>query len=245
MDDSLRDIYNRFGSESLDFDPRKDELKLLSNISFSYIYWFVLIYILTISQSARASRTWDIFLCIGVMITEVTLCLTDTSLPTWVPFNLTEYELVKWLHALLPGVISALRAIAEYSYADVDQQCGALLESILEQQKVRNCRYHITTSETSIKFDTKQGIDEILSRLIPLIEDMSAHGGGTSSTAMAGELHSSGVHAKLEELQNCVRKAQEAAAVNMEVLKKSSTNFLSKYYWLVFVLLYAGVYLSQ
>ena len=140
MDDETRDLYNRFGENSLDFDPRKDELKLLSNIGFVYIQWFVVVYILTIPELTRASRTWIIFVCIGMIVTEVMLCLTDTKLPDYAPFNLTEHELISLLHAIFPGIISSLLAIAAYFYIDIDRQCSILLTYIAAQQKVGRLR---------------------------------------------------------------------------------------------------------
>ncbi len=68
MEDQERDAYNRFGVDGVAFDPRKDELKLLSNIAYKYVAWFVLLYALTLPPAARSSRTWDIFLGIGARI---------------------------------------------------------------------------------------------------------------------------------------------------------------------------------
>ena len=41
MDEGKRDIYNRFGEEFLQFDPRQDDLKLLSSVAATYVYWGV------------------------------------------------------------------------------------------------------------------------------------------------------------------------------------------------------------
>lgn len=143
MDDETRDLYNRFGENTLDFDPRKDELKLLSTIGFVYIQWFVVVYILTIPELTRASRTWIIFACIGMIVIEVMLSLTDTKLPDYTPFNLTEYELISLLHGIFPGIISSLLAIAAYFYIDIDRQCSILLTYIAAQQKVIRIAYLI------------------------------------------------------------------------------------------------------
>jgi DnaJ-class molecular chaperone len=42
MDEQQRDLYNRFGDSNLKFDPRQDELKLLSGIAAVYIFWLVI-----------------------------------------------------------------------------------------------------------------------------------------------------------------------------------------------------------
>ena len=136
MDDQLRDLYNRFGENHLDFDPRKDELKLLSNIGFSYIKWFIIIYILTIPPLTRASRTWIIFVCIGMIISEVMLSLTETKLPDYMPFNITEYELIEIIHSVFPGIVATLLTIAAYFYIDVDRQCSFILSFVASQHKV-------------------------------------------------------------------------------------------------------------
>ena len=140
MDESLRDIYNRFGEEHLSFDPRKDELKLLSNISYKYIYYFVILYLISIPQSSRVCRTWCIFLLIGLIVIEVTLGLTDTSLPDWVPFNVTEYEFVEILLNYTPAIFMILKCISEYIFIDIDLQCQLLLHNVYDQQKVSRVR---------------------------------------------------------------------------------------------------------
>lgn len=137
MDETLRDVYNRFGENALaDLDPRKDELKLLSDLAFTYIIWFIVIYILTLDPSARAARTWGIFAVIGMVATEVTFCLTETNLPKDVPFNLTEFEVIEWMHLLFPGILLLMQAVSQYTYVDIDRQCSLILCSVVEQQKV-------------------------------------------------------------------------------------------------------------
>lgn len=59
MDESTRDMYSRFGAmESYEFDPRKDELKLLSDIAMNYLFWMVVVYVMTLPVSSRSCRTW-------------------------------------------------------------------------------------------------------------------------------------------------------------------------------------------
>eukprot|EP01036_Dinobryon_divergens_P032264 gene32264-41815_t len=41
MDETQRDIYNRFGERDLTFDPRKDEIKLICDIGVTYVFWVV------------------------------------------------------------------------------------------------------------------------------------------------------------------------------------------------------------
>ena len=137
MDEAQRDLYNRFGEKSLNFDPRKDELKILSDIAYQYVYFFILLYVLSISESTRAMRTWGSFLLIGMIITEVTLSLTETTLPVWMPFNMTEKQFMLWIYQLFPVLLLVLQCLAEWLYVDVNYQCSLLLQHILVQQKVR------------------------------------------------------------------------------------------------------------
>lgn len=217
MDEQQKDLYDRFGPEKLNFDPRKDELKLLSDIAFRYVYWFVLVYVITIPETSRASRTWDIFVCIGMMIAEVTLCLTESKLPTQVPLNLTEFEMIELLHALCPTLIALLSVAAEYVFVDVDKQCAILLSFLAQQQR---------------------DIDLILLMLTPMVEEM------TGETTISPESLSTTKYG-IAELQDKIRLSQRATAASIDVLKNSNSNFLSKYYWVIFVLMYFGVYLFQ
>jgi hypothetical protein len=137
MDESQRDIYNRFGLESLAFDPRLDELKLLSTLSALYLYWLVATYIITIPIAGKASRTWIAIFGIGVVILEISLCLTESSLPSWTPSTLTEHELVGHIHSIFPAVIIAFANLATSLYVDIDKTSIGVLKELTQQQKVR------------------------------------------------------------------------------------------------------------
>lgn len=136
MDESQRDIYNRFGSESLAFDPRLDELKLLSGLGAVYLFWIVSTYIFTIPIAARASRTWIAIFGIGLLVLEISLCLTESSLPDWMPATLTEQELMRRLHSVFPAIIAALAALATSMYVDIDKTSIAVLGKLSQHQKV-------------------------------------------------------------------------------------------------------------
>ena len=53
------------------------------------------------------------------------------------------------------------------------------------------------------------------------------------------------IKSHINELQNRVRVSQSYALSNMEILKNANTNIASKYYWVVFILMYVVVYLAQ
>lgn len=139
MDEEHRDIYNRFGGDSLEFDPRKDELKLISDVAVQYLFWAVTGYVMTIPAGARASRTWIMILGVVMLAVEVSFKLTETALPVWAPENMTEHELVFYLHAAFPLLIAALRILAEALYVDADQTSFLVLKELYMHQKVCLC----------------------------------------------------------------------------------------------------------
>lgn len=136
MDEGQRDVYNRFGLDSLAFDPRLDELKLLASLAAVYLFWLVSTYIITIPIGSRAARTWVAIFGIGVLILEISLCLTESSLPSWTPATLTEQELMRHIHSIFPAVIIAFANLATYLYVDIDKTSIAVLKQLSQHQKV-------------------------------------------------------------------------------------------------------------
>ena len=136
MDETKREIYNRFGSSALDFDPRSDELKLLVGLGIVYLFWGVVVYVATFPKGARACRTWVTIVLIAMAIGEVFLCLTETTLPTWMPGTTTEHEFVKIMHSVFPAVLVWLRCISEYVYVDVEECTRIVLSEVNKHQKV-------------------------------------------------------------------------------------------------------------
>jgi len=135
MEESKRDLYNRFGEENIDFDPRQDEIKLLSSVAVNYIFWGVISYIATIPTTGRAARIWISVIVIMVFAIEVFLCLTETTLPKALPPYLTEHEFILYLHSGLPAVIALLRLLADYLFVDVEKLTIDGLLEISKQQK--------------------------------------------------------------------------------------------------------------
>jgi hypothetical protein len=145
MDEGQRDVYNRFGLDSLAFDPRLDELKLLSSLAAVYLFWLVSTYIVTIPIGSRAARTWVAIFGIGVLILEISLCLTESSLPSWTPATLTEQELMRNIHSIFPFIIIAFANLATYLYVDIDKTSIAVLKQLSQHQKV--CLYQLTNRD--------------------------------------------------------------------------------------------------
>lgn len=222
MDESQRDIYNRFGDRTLDFDPRKDELKLISDMGIVYLFWILTVFVLTVPAGARASRTWMGILGVVVMVLEVCFCLTETSLPEWFPQSITEYELMFYLHSLFPCFAVALRCVAEYLYVDVDATSIAVIREINNHQKVMNAML------------------QQLQEVAELEKTISKEASSLEDDVRLDELQN-----KLLELRDGMEQASDNSSKFIEALKKCSTNPGANYYWIIFVLIYGGVYFMQ
>lgn len=136
MNEEYRDMYNRFGGDDFEFDPRKDEIKLITDLAVEYIFLGITAYLMTLPAGARASRTWITIIGILMLATEVTFKLTDAVIPNWMPQGLTEYELVYYIHSLFPLTVALLRILAETLYIDADQTSLSILKEVYYQQKV-------------------------------------------------------------------------------------------------------------
>jgi hypothetical protein len=136
MDESQRAIYDRFGEAHIESDPRLDELKLLSSIAAVYLFWAVITYMFTLPVGAQAARSWITILGVILLIAEVVLCITETSLPSWLPDKITEGELILYIHLGFPAAIALLRCLSEYLYVDIDKVSVDVLTQITNHQKV-------------------------------------------------------------------------------------------------------------
>ncbi len=136
LDENLRDIYNRFGVDHLDFDPRKDELQLVADVSIEFLFWGMIVYVMTLTTGGRASRSWIAVAGIVLLIVEVLFLMTESIIPNWLPHTLTEYELLFYLRTGFVFVIALLTILSELVYVDVDHTATAVLKEIFEHQKV-------------------------------------------------------------------------------------------------------------
>lgn len=152
MDEELREAYNRFGEAALQFDPRKDELKLMTDIGLVYIFWIFCGYLFTLPVASQASRTWMVILGIALFAVEIAFSLFAMNIPdlgagvapsndsmiltTWLPVTLTEYELIFYLHSTFPFILALLRLLAQWLYVDRDETSIAVLKQICSHQKV-------------------------------------------------------------------------------------------------------------
>lgn len=216
MDEKQRDIYNRFGDENLEFDPRQDEIKLLTETVVVFLGWGVTAYTFTIPSGARSCRTWVAIGGLVLLALEIAFILTESVLPSnlgILPKFLTEYEFNLFCHSLFSLVIAALRCLGEAYYVDADKTSILVLEGVIESQK---------------KMDLLlQHLQQALSRTDTKIEDRLD------------------VKSELEELQQTIETNHQQASKIVEDLKNSSNSIGSNYYWIVFVVMYGGIYLLQ
>lgn len=137
MDETTRDLYNRFGTMDVSLDPRKDEMKLVVDVGIVYLFWGVVTYVMSLPMAARASRTWSAIAILFIFALEVCFCLTEAVLPVWmIPAYLTEYELNYYLHTAFPMVLAGLRCVAEYLYVDSDATSMLVITELTKNQKV-------------------------------------------------------------------------------------------------------------
>ncbi len=148
MDGSTRDIYNKFGPDNITFDPRKDELNLISGIATNYIFWAVMIYLMTVGKPFQVGRTWIVVMMIFFLIIEVFICLTETTLPAWFPEYMTEYEFILLVHSAFPCIIAGLCLLAKYLYVDIEKYTVDTLMYLITQQKVGTTIFIYTHSIT-------------------------------------------------------------------------------------------------
>ena len=131
-----RDVYNYFGEEGLKSDPRIDEIQLIIQISLSYMTWAAVVLFSTFPHACRACRPWALVSLVLMITTEISLCVSHGSIPSWLPFNITEHELVEWMHALFPSLFLVLRAISVTYYLNTDAISLLLSLNIQNHQTV-------------------------------------------------------------------------------------------------------------
>lgn len=136
IDESQRDIYNRFGPERLEFDPRKDEIKLMIDISTGFFFWGLFSYLITTPAAWRGCRSWIAILSLLLLGAEVTFTMAGVEIPTIFQPTVTEFELLFYLHSAFPVLVMLLGALAQFFYVDVDQTSIEVLNDVITHQKV-------------------------------------------------------------------------------------------------------------
>jgi hypothetical protein len=88
-----------------------------------------------------------------------------------------------------------------------------------------------------------------MSGLLHQLQVMSSSHFNTTYNKEGDELNDSQrlelINTKIAELRNEIEMADETSLSTIELLRNSTSNPGSKYYWIIFVFIYAGVYLFQ
>jgi hypothetical protein len=111
---------------------------VIADLLSTYSFWLAIILFSTIHRGSQGCRTWIIFAGIVLMVVEICLKLTETNIPEWFPRNVTEYELVFYLHSQFPVFICLLRVWAESSFIDLNTVTTKVLLEVIQHQKVSN-----------------------------------------------------------------------------------------------------------
>jgi hypothetical protein len=233
MDENLRDTYNRFGAQSLDFDPRKDELKLILDFVIVYLFWGIVAYISTLPSAARGGRTWITICGIVVMITEISFKLTESTLPEWFPQKLTEYELIYYLHSMFPTIIALLRALSEANYMDLDQTSISVITEVCKHQKV----IRSTFLEFLSLLIFAQAMNSMLQEFEVMLETTKKTITDSTEPVQLGI-----VKEKVLTLRSELDSIDDQYTYIIDDLKSSTSSVGSSYYWVIFVVLYGGIY---
>ena len=133
-------MYNRFGVDGVESDPRLDEISLFVEIFIVYLFWGILAYIITIPTSSRSSRPWIAVLGVIMIATQSLFTMLDTSLPsffkTTIFSKLTEYEFILFLHSMFPCFMLCLVFLAEGYYFDLNSYTLKYLEKSVCRNRV-------------------------------------------------------------------------------------------------------------
>jgi hypothetical protein len=223
MDEKLRDVYNRFGPGALSFDPRHDELRLISDIGATYVFWLLLMCASTFSAGARAARTWTCIWGVIVMVLHFSFSISDVSVPKWLPCAtyLTEAELLTLCHRAFPGIMVALRCVSEWCYVDVNETSAEFLKQVGQQ------------------FSSTQAILGQLHEAVSADSSSSGGGGGGK-----GSRRTEDIRAAVDELSASLKDVNAKCSQMIEHLKNSNSDPASNYYWLVLIAVYGLIYLS-
>lgn len=140
MDENKRDVYNRFGIESLEFDPRLDEMMLFVDVLTVWLFWGIVVYIFTIPQSSRSSRSWCAMLGLVMVAIQAMFTLLDATLPEVLKSTLlasvTEYEVIIYIHSVYPVLIMGLICLADGLYFDLNSYTLLFFEKSVNRNKV-------------------------------------------------------------------------------------------------------------
>jgi hypothetical protein len=215
IDEAQRDLYNRFGPGNVEFDPRKDEIKLMIDVATGFLFWSFFTYVVTIPVSWRGSRSWIAVLALFCLVVEVTFTMSEVEIPTFLPPTLTEFELIFYLHSIFPVVVMLLGIIAQYFYVDVDQTSIDTLNHVIVHQKA---------------------MSEMLGKVEHLLE--VAKSANPSGQQKATEE----CKERINELRESMEEEAVSLASKIQSLKSSASSLAGEYHWVVLVVVYGLIF---
>jgi len=181
IDEEKRDLYNRFGEDFLSFDPRQDEIKLISSIATTYVFWAVISYMTVLPKQCKACNIWVLILLLIMLVIETFLCLSESTLPVKFSVYTTEHEFLLSMHCFFPFALCMLRVLAEYFYVDLDMTTEIALNEVVKHEKLVQIslqHLHAMTTAAHQAADLK-GIEGKLMELVAEIQStnssMDAH----------------------------------------------------------------------
>jgi hypothetical protein len=222
MDESNREIYNLFGEDYIDADPRKDELSMLIAIMACYIFFGISAHIMSMPRAARACRTWIMILLVFMMIFDFMIRVIGyISIPKWylLPSTMTEFELLGVFFNVLPLAIAILRCVAEKLYVDSD----------------------LTTKEVVITMtQQKQELKTLLYSMKSLLKNNR-----NRDQEQDKRNNLAAVRQELIRVNKISQEYGDKADHMIKALKTTNSNPISNYYWIIFIVIYASMYLFQ
>eukprot|EP00607_Mallomonas_marina_P002662 CAMPEP_0182437798 /NCGR_PEP_ID=MMETSP1167-20130531/85292_1 /TAXON_ID=2988 /ORGANISM="Mallomonas Sp, Strain CCMP3275" /LENGTH=159 /DNA_ID=CAMNT_0024630847 /DNA_START=591 /DNA_END=1067 /DNA_ORIENTATION=- len=158
-------------------------------------------YISTLPRGARGCRTWVALVMIAMLLGEIFFCLTETTLPSFMPPSLTEFEFASMMHAVFPCLLLSLRCLSEYWYIDIDKVTVETLGQITKHNKAMHGLLHqlqvmVTPEE---KTQCLASLDEI--------------------------------KAKISELRDVMKESNQNTVDTISLMKDANANPGSNYYW--------------
>ena len=253
VDVDSRDIYNRFGitastaagtagtastttNNASKYDPRKDELKLVSDIAIAYVFWVIVCLVITTPVQTRGARSFNIMGGMVMLVVECMLTFSEPNaqsvvisaylLPFMASAKLTEYEFIFALHSLFPVFVVGACSVAALMYTDIQRVTFAVLHDVLVMQK----RMHHIVQDVQDQLHDEEGEEE----------EGGGEGGGTGIC-----LQVQGREAVQKTLSGHLKEIElSRAIITQEVyqLDRASNQPSHSYYWIFFVVLFMSSY---
>jgi hypothetical protein len=206
MDLELRQVYNKFGKDGIKANKRYDETQFLLEVAIYYVSYGIMAFLLTMGKRSSEARNWILTGLIGMLVAEVAVMTSQTNpLPPWLFPQMTEADLVWWMHSLFPAFMNGCRSLGSYLYVDLDGHTRQLLLALQEQNK----DILLVLREVQIGVQNASSHASSAPRLV------TAEGAGQPRATPTG---------KLRELQDRLKSSNVQVAKAVENLKSDSSS---------------------